>query len=103
MAPLEVLRGLAGQLKPGGVLFMSVPDCSGITTPQNFTEFHKVQPVEHVNAFTPASLQEIAGRAGFIPVRRPPTFVTTHLTAAARAAGALIWQPATTERFFRLA
>jgi SAM-dependent methyltransferase len=103
MAPLEVLRGVAEQMASGGVLFLAVPNCAGITTPANFTDFHKVQPVEHVNAFTPDSLRDIAGRAGFQVIRRPPTYVTTRPIAAARATGGLVWQPPSTEQFFKRA
>lgn len=100
--PLPVLRRIAARTRPGGALFLAVPDCRGITVPQDFDRFHRVQPLEHLNAFTPDTLDRIARAAGFRPVRRPPAFLGTRLVEAIRAAGAVLWQPRTTDRFYRL-
>lgn len=99
--PLGLLRALAERMEVGGLLYLAVPDCSGIAEPRDFTSFHKVQPIEHVNAFTPASLRDLARRAGFVPLRRPMGVVTTGVVEAMRSLGGLIWQPATTDVFFR--
>lgn len=98
--PLALLRALHGRMVPGGVLFVGVPDCSGISVPRNFDEFHKVQPIEHMNAFTPASLRAICQRAGFRAVRRPSAFVTTRTSGALRSAVNWFWQPRSTDQFF---
>jgi 2-polyprenyl-3-methyl-5-hydroxy-6-metoxy-1,4-benzoquinol methylase len=101
--PLAILRQLVARMEPGGILFAAVPDCSGTDLPSDFESFHKLQPLEHVNAFTPASLRQLCINAGLQPVRRPPAFVTARPFQAARALGALIWQPRSTEQYFRLA
>jgi 2-polyprenyl-3-methyl-5-hydroxy-6-metoxy-1,4-benzoquinol methylase len=100
--PLGLLRALAQRMLPGGVLYVAVPNCQGITAPHSFDEFHAVQPLEHMNAFDPASLRQLAARAGFRPVRRPFAAMTTHAPALMRALAGLIWQPDTTDQLFRL-
>ncbi|WP_168732934.1 class I SAM-dependent methyltransferase [Aliigemmobacter aestuarii] len=100
--PLPVLHRIAALTRPGGALFLAVPDCRGSTVPQGFDQFHRVQPLEHLNAFTPDTLDRIARAAGFRPVRPPPAFLGTRLAEAIRAAGAVLWQPRTTDRFYRL-
>lgn len=100
--PLGLLRQIAQRLLPGGVLFVAVPDCAGLTTPRDFGQFHALQPLEHVNAFTPQTLRAMAGRAGFSPLRRPMASVGTRLGAVLRAMGTLVYQPDTTDQFFRL-
>lgn len=99
--PLGTLQSLYDRMEPGAVLFVAVPDCRGIDEPDDFHTFHKVQPVEHVNAFTPDSLRSICERAGFRPERRPPAWVTTEIPLALRAFGGLVWQPSSTEGYFR--
>lgn len=99
--PLALLQALHDRMSPGGVLFLAVPDCSGVTVPRDFAEFHKVQPIEHMNAFTPSSLRRICERAGFRPLRRPSAVVTTHPFGVLRSAASWVWQPQTTDQFFR--
>lgn len=99
--PLGLLQALHARLRPGGVLFVAVPNTTGVTAPRDFHEFTLVQPVEHMNAFTPTSLRDLGRRAGFIPVRRPSAFFTTEARGALRAAANWIWQPKTTDVFFR--
>ncbi|MBA3910007.1 MAG: hypothetical protein C0524_08970 [Rhodobacter sp.] len=60
-----------------------------------------MQPLEHLNAFTPETLDLMAGRAGFVRCRRPPTFLGTSLVQAARTVAGLLWQPRTTDAFYR--
>lgn len=100
--PRGMLEALRQRMHPGGILFVAVPNCAGIDRPEDFESFHKLQPVEHVNAFTPDSLRDLCRRAGFRPVRRPPAFVTTRPAAALRSLGGLVWQPPSTEQFFSL-
>jgi len=99
--PLGLLRALHARMAPGGVLFVAVPDCSGITVPRTFDEFHKVQPIEHMNAFTPSSLRRMCERAGFRPLRRPSAVVTTHPGGVLRSTASWVWQPGSTDQFFR--
>jgi len=98
--PVPLLRELAGLMPSGGILYAAVPDCRGITSPRNFDEFHRVHPLEHLNAFTPKTLARMAEKAGFRPIRRPPAFLGTSLAHALRAAAAVVWQPPSTNAFF---
>jgi SAM-dependent methyltransferase len=77
--PLEVLRSLADWLSPTGFLIVEVPDCQSVTgIPKNSEDFSKVNPLEHVNHFTPDTLTRMCQRAGFTPVAHPMAIVTTH-------------------------
>ena len=100
--PVALLRELAKRMEKGAILFIAVPNCSGIQEPRDFVQFRWVQPLEHVNAFTPRTLKEVGRRAGFEPVRRPPAYVTTHLSRVIKTAGSMLVQPSTTEQYFRL-
>ena len=100
--PLGLLRAIAARMAPGAVIYIGVPDCSGVTVPKSFHDFHNVQPLEHLNGFTPETLDRMAAAAGFTPVRRPAAFLGTRLTQALRSAVGLIWQPRTTDRFYQL-
>lgn len=99
--PLPLLQTLHRRLRKGGILFVAVPNAQGVSVPQNFHQFTLVQPVEHMNAFTPATLRQIGRKAGFLPVRRPSAFVTTRPADVLRAAMNWVWQPRTTDVFFR--
>ena len=100
--PLALLRRVSGAMRPGAVLFLAVPDCSGLTVPRDFDQFHRLQPLEHLNAFTPATLDRIATAAGFVPQPAPPAFLTTRPLRALRAMAALLRNPAPTDRFYSL-
>lgn len=100
--PLALLRRVSGVMRPGAVLFLAVPDCSGLTVPRDFDQFHRLQPLEHLNAFTPATLDRIAAAAGFTKQPAPPAFLTTRPLRALRAMAALLRNPAPTDRFYRL-
>ena len=99
--PLALLRALRRRLRDGGILFVAVPNAHGVSIPRNFHEFTLVQPIEHMNAFSPATLRNIGRRAGFVPLRRPSAFVTTRARDLARGAANWFWQPRNTDVFFR--
>ena len=99
--PLALLRALHGRLREGGILFVAVPNAHGVSVPQNFHQFTLVQPIEHMNAFSPFTLRLIGKKAGFSPVRRPSAFVTTKSGELLRAAVNWVWQPRNTDVFFR--
>ena len=101
--PLGLLRALHARMAPGSVLFAAVPDCTGITVPDDFDSFHKVAPIEHMNGFTPATLTAICRRAGFAPIQRPTAIVTTRPRRALRSAVNWVWDPKSTDQFFRRA
>ena len=99
--PLALLRAFHGRLRKGGILFVAVPNAHGVSVPQNFHQFTLVQPIEHMNAFSPATLRLIGQKAGFTPVRRPSAFVTTKSGEVLRAAANWVWQRRNTDIFFR--
>lgn len=70
--PLETLKDVAAYLKPGGVMFLSVPNGSW-TLKQiklgDYDLFKKItHPLEHVNCFSHCSLVKMADIAGLRPV-----------------------------------
>lgn len=86
--PLATLCMLRKRLRPGGLLWLSVPDGSDIqrridrwdwSAPKDSEQsLNAVAPLEHLNCFTPQSLVTMAQKAGFCP-----TSVTTRRRAAA--------------------
>jgi 2-polyprenyl-3-methyl-5-hydroxy-6-metoxy-1,4-benzoquinol methylase len=100
-APAELLKALRQRMNPNGILYVAVPDSSGIRQPQSFAEFHVVQPIEHINAFTPTSLQTTVCSTGFAPLKRPAAFVTSSPISAMRTAVSIVYSRAGTEAFFR--
>jgi len=101
MEPIEVLSALRERLLPGGVLYVAVPNCAKTTVPKNFAEFHNVQPIEHVNAFTPETLSSTVRRAGYSKASRPSVFVSTGLKGVARTMAGMVHMPEDTDQFFR--
>ena len=102
MEPLDILTALRDRMVPGGIIYIAVPNCAGTTIPQDFAEFHNVQPLEHVNAFTPATLSTLMQNAGFSKLRWPSVFVSTGLKGAVRTVAGMVYRPQNTEQFFRL-
>lgn len=100
--PLLVLNQIANIMEDRGILIVEVPDCRGITQPQNFLEFSCIHPLEHINAFTPESLINICSRAGFVPMKRIPTHATTGLMDVIRTEISRFIQPKSTSMYFRL-
>ncbi len=100
--PLGLLRALRTRLHPQAAIIAAVPNASKVRVPDDFHSFTIVQPLEHVNAFTPETLRALGARAGLRPLRRPPAFFTTRALPALRSAANWVWQPASTDIFFGL-
>lgn len=100
--PIAVLRKLANRMEKGGILIVEVPDCRGISKPDNFLEFHAVQPLEHINAFTPITLKQMCERVGFVSIPRPAAHVTTNFVDILRTEVSRIVHPLRTQQYFRL-
>lgn len=75
--PFEVLQQLAGIMVEGGILILETPDCTGVTGINDYQSYLNIHPLEHINGFTPETLQSIAERAGFYKIRQPVAHVTT--------------------------
>jgi SAM-dependent methyltransferase len=82
-SPSDILGMLHGLLERGGILVLETPDCSGVTDIKTHSDFRKIHPLEHINAFTNSTLISIAKRNGFKLCKREPAYV---LTGAKRAA-----------------
>jgi SAM-dependent methyltransferase len=101
--PLELLVALGRRLRRGGVLVVEVPDCTGVpTVPRTFEQFHDLQPLEHLNHFTPATLRQICERAGYRWIAKPPAHVTTDSLAVLRSETTRFIQRRSTSQYFRL-
>ncbi|MBV6623907.1 MAG: methyltransferase domain-containing protein [Rivularia sp. (in: Bacteria)] len=100
--PLLVLRKIVNIIEEGGILIVEVPNCKGITQPQNFSDFNNVNPLEHINTFTPATLKKICSQAGFVSMKRIPAHVTTRFIDVIRTEISRFVQPSSTSMYFRL-
>jgi SAM-dependent methyltransferase len=73
--PRACLEKLAAALRPGGFVRVAVPDAGpelrGLLEGAYRPAKGAFQPLEHINAFTHASLEALGRRAGLEPVVRP--------------------------------
>ena len=77
--PWELVRRLAATLVPGGILKVSVPSQRGVDAlirqlnegswSGNVEQMMPVQPLEHVNCFTPTSIAALSAQHGLRVVR----------------------------------
>jgi 2-polyprenyl-3-methyl-5-hydroxy-6-metoxy-1,4-benzoquinol methylase len=74
--PAGTLRALAPLLAPGGLLVLETPDCLGVTGIRSHSDYLKIHPLEHINAFTNQTLKSIAERIGFRGVARGAAYVS---------------------------
>ncbi|MEN9848113.1 MAG: hypothetical protein RL368_853 [Pseudomonadota bacterium] len=74
--PREILQALHHLLAPNGLLILETPDCTDISDIRTLDDYRKIHPLDHINAFTPETLQSIAKRAGFKYIKQPTTHVS---------------------------
>lgn len=77
--PAPILKALHKRLVRGGLLILETPDCEGINDITDQVSYRKIHPLDHINAFTHASLCNIAKQFGFMPIKTSKSYVTTHL------------------------
>lgn len=82
--PLAVLRTLSHLIVPGGVLILETPDCENVNDIVDLDSYRKIHPLDHINAFTAETLTSIARRAGFVPLKRPASYVTMDISNIAK-------------------
>ncbi|MEM1381469.1 MAG: class I SAM-dependent methyltransferase [Pseudomonadota bacterium] len=58
-------------LVPGGVLFLTTPDCGHEKRAQPLLNWHSVKPPEHINLFTKAGMAALLSERGFAKHRLP--------------------------------
>jgi 2-polyprenyl-3-methyl-5-hydroxy-6-metoxy-1,4-benzoquinol methylase len=112
--PISVLRELRAWLRPGGIMILETPNAEGVTSIQSPQDYRAINPLSHINGFTPDALRAIAERAGFESVMPAPAHATAEPLSVAktemkRAIGLLPnssvsdWVlPRTTDQYFRL-
>ncbi len=103
-APLPLLKELATWIAPSGILILETPNCSGVSDIIKPSDYRAINPLSHINGFTPNTLQNIARRAGFETVTPDVAQVaTTRLavfkTEVKRLIGGFL--PLTTDQYFR--
>jgi SAM-dependent methyltransferase len=101
--PRGTLESLSLLMRPGAVLVLETPDTTGITDLRSYSDYLAIAPLGHINGFTPATLRQIAERAGFRAVRPPPYWVTTSWRQALKSSVRNLIAPlrrATTSQYF---
>ncbi|MEM1108221.1 MAG: class I SAM-dependent methyltransferase [Planctomycetota bacterium] len=71
--PLAELERVSKMLQPGGLLFVELPSWSGMGRRLKGSAWKQIKPPEHINYFTPSSLERCVQRAGLKPIQ-----TTTH-------------------------
>jgi 2-polyprenyl-3-methyl-5-hydroxy-6-metoxy-1,4-benzoquinol methylase len=74
--PYDTLQALAELVVPGGFLVLETPDCTGVSSISSKSEYYLIHPLDHINAFTPKTLADMARRAGFVPAKPATVHVT---------------------------
>ena len=59
-------------LQPGGVLYMTTPDCGHRLRPKPLLDWHSVKPPEHINLFTKKGMAALLSAHGFEKHWLPP-------------------------------
>ncbi len=84
--PLKTLQQLSAVLRPGGTLVIEVPNCHAVgDIPKTADDHSKVDPLEHINHFTPRTLTAIAEEVGFRPISPGAGYVSTELRDVIKA------------------
>jgi 2-polyprenyl-3-methyl-5-hydroxy-6-metoxy-1,4-benzoquinol methylase len=103
--PADILAMLSARLVDAGILIVETPDCSGVTGIRSQRDKHLVDPVQHVNGFTPRTLTAIVERAGFERIGRPMAIAASGLVPAAKSVAAYMIRRGerSTQQYFRKA
>lgn len=83
--PLSFVKKYSEKVSPGGVMVIEVPNCHQLALRKWVFEkigkniFGAYQPMEHVNCFTPRSLNRLMKMVGWRPLANPKTLISTRL------------------------
>jgi 2-polyprenyl-3-methyl-5-hydroxy-6-metoxy-1,4-benzoquinol methylase len=102
--PLEALKSLNELIMPGGILILETPDCTGVEGIQSMRDYRAIHPLSHINAFTPASMRQIAEFAGFTSINSGVAHVTCDLKRVIKTEGKRVlgrFLKPTTQQYFR--
>src|SRR5581483_8209200 len=86
--PLSILKFLRAHATPGSILVLETPDCSGVKTIKTKADYDLIHPLDHINAFTPKTMETIAARTGFQRINKPAAFATTQAIRIAKSIAA---------------
>lgn len=102
--PRELLTALGEWARPGGLLVLETPDAGHVADMTSLANYRAIHPLDHINAFAPKTLTDIASRCGFRPVPRQLAVTTTtpvqSLKREARRLLNRVTAP-TTQQYFR--
>lgn len=98
--PRGILVMLKERMKPGSILVLETPDCSGVTGIQSQHDYNCIHPLDHINGFTPATLRSIAERLGFRSIKTPVSHVTSSRLKVAKTEARRFPRKATTQQYF---
>lgn len=84
--PRSVLEEVREWLRPGGLLILETPNCTGVRGFESPDNYRDINPLAHINAFTPQTLVGIASRAGYAPVNYVAAHVSADLVPVAKSA-----------------
>jgi SAM-dependent methyltransferase len=102
--PRGLMQRLSGLLVEGGLLVLQTPDCTGVRGIETRQDYNRIHPLEHINGFTPETLNGFAGRLGFAAVSIPYSCVTGDPKKIARTVAKRLVSPLlkpTTRMYFR--
>jgi SAM-dependent methyltransferase len=102
--PRGVLLNLRELLVVGGILILETPDCTGVNGIETRSDYYKIHPLEHINGFTPSTLELFASNLGFVNVEKPCSFVTSNYLEVCKNVAKQLISPLrqkTTQLYFR--
>jgi SAM-dependent methyltransferase len=102
--PMALLRELRAVLANEALLIVETPDCTGIDGIRTRFDYQRIHPLDHINAFEPASLRKLVESAGFVAESRPFALATSDQRVAARRLAKSILRHGTqetTQMYFR--
>ncbi len=69
LIPADVLKQLLRVLKPGGLLYIDVPNYNTLPIRLNKDDFMLNEPPQHVNFFTPTTLRKLLADGGLVDIK----------------------------------